>query len=117
MENAGKDYCRKVWVSFGIFRIMLPFLDGHQIVCLQSANKFCHDIAVCRVNLSIPLPLKYGELSFEPPAPKFNSNDCTECRQKITKAHESALRSWKEWLKQDELLEEAYAKVLAAQSS
>ena len=52
-EAREKRLCRKVWVSFGIFMILLPFMDGHQIICLQSANKFCYSIAVSRIQLSL----------------------------------------------------------------
>ena len=52
-ENASKERCRLLWVSYGIFINLLPFLYGHQVVCLQSANKFCYDIAVSRVQYSI----------------------------------------------------------------
>ena len=40
-------------MSFGIFMVLLPFMDGKEIVCLQSANKFCYEIAISRVQLSI----------------------------------------------------------------
>lgn len=28
-----REKARKVWVSFGIFMIVIPFMDGYQIVC------------------------------------------------------------------------------------
>ena len=52
-RNTTKFQARKVWVSFGIFMILLPFMDDCQIVCLQSTNRFCYNIAVSRVQLSI----------------------------------------------------------------
>ena len=55
-QNATKEKAKKVWVSFGIIRNLCPFMDACQMVCLQSANKFCYDIAVSRVQYSIPLP-------------------------------------------------------------
>ena len=48
-----KEKSKKMWVSFGIFMILLQFLDGYEIVCLQSANRFCYSIAVSRVQLII----------------------------------------------------------------
>ena len=48
-----KEKARKVWVSFGIFMILLPFLDENQIIYLQSANKFCYNIGISRVRPSI----------------------------------------------------------------
>ena len=55
-QNAMVGQARRVWVSFGIFMILFPFMDGLEIVCLQSANKFCYDKAVSRVQHRIPLP-------------------------------------------------------------
>ena len=79
-DNASKQKCRLLWVSYGMLIAVFPFMDGYQIkilsvkyfllenerklrfvpqpdgkevVCLQSANKFCYSIAVSRVQLSI----------------------------------------------------------------
>ena len=43
-----REKARRVWVSSCIFMILLPFIDGYHIVCLQSANKFMYEIAVSR---------------------------------------------------------------------
>ena len=51
--NATKEFSRKVWVSYGVFIAMLSFLDEFQTVCLQSTNKFCYNIAVSRVQISL----------------------------------------------------------------
>lgn len=54
-ENATKDNSRKVWVSYGVFIVLLPFLDAYQILCLQITNKFCYEIAVSRVQYTMQL--------------------------------------------------------------
>ena len=66
-----KEKSRKVWTSFGIFMILLSFIDEYQVVCLQYANKFCYNIAVSRVQLRVEarrIPIYFtwpngGELS------------------------------------------------------
>ena len=58
-ENANNEKCKLVWVSFGIFMNLLPFLDSYQILCLQSANKFCYKIAISRVQHNILVPETY----------------------------------------------------------
>ena len=48
-ENAKEERRKLVWVSYGNFLAVLPFMDSYEIVYLQIANKFCYDIAVSRV--------------------------------------------------------------------
>ena len=33
-EEQLREKARKVWISFGVFMIMLPFMDEYQIICL-----------------------------------------------------------------------------------
>lgn len=44
---------KQIWVSFGIFMTLLPFLDKVEIYKLQASNKFCYSIAISRVQLQI----------------------------------------------------------------
>ena len=44
-----KEKARRVWRSYGILIVLIKFMDGYQIICLQSINKFCYDIAISRV--------------------------------------------------------------------
>ena len=51
--NARKRHCRKIWTSYGITMITLPFLGGLGQVELQKLNRFFYNTAICRVQVSI----------------------------------------------------------------
>ena len=50
-----KEKCRRLWVSFGVFITVLPFLDGYQITSMQTINMFWYKIAVSRVQYTIKI--------------------------------------------------------------
>ena len=53
--NATKTQARKVWVSFGACRIILPFFDPIEQLRLQILNRFAYKILVSRVQSKLPL--------------------------------------------------------------
>ena len=44
---------RRVWTSFGIFMILLPFMDRFEALLLQATNNFCYRIAISRVHYMV----------------------------------------------------------------
>ena len=51
-----KKKSRKVWTSYGIFRITAKFLKQKEMLKLQKLNRFFYQSAVGRVSLRITSP-------------------------------------------------------------
>ena len=67
--NAEKRKCFKVYVSFGTWRSILPYLSKQEVLGLQRTNRFFYDIAISRVQLKLCMPIcnyfvQYGWRSY-----------------------------------------------------